>query len=60
MYIIAHLTDGTKTTTISSDTELIAFVKRIANENEDGELMVDSAHNAKEYLRHFCPNLQLN
>lgn len=44
---------------IESDAELIDFVRRVAIENDDIDIIIVGIYDAKVYLSEFCPNLKL-
>jgi hypothetical protein len=49
-----------KVSTFNTDAEFIAFVKQIVKENDDeGELFVDTVGQAENYINEYCDNLVL-
>lgn len=59
MYKIFHNIDGEKTSVFNSDSEFINFVRRVAEENEDGDTPINNVEEAKNYINVYCENLDL-
>jgi len=59
MYSLVNNLDNKVIANLNSDAELIHKVRNIAIENEDFDFSIICLSEAKEYIEHYCDNLDL-
>jgi hypothetical protein len=59
MYKIFNSVEGKFIGEFTEDKDFIHFVRNIAVENDDEDMSITCLHEAKEYIKVYCDNLEL-